>query len=86
MATLSTLTQNRAQALIGDVDATLPGEFAVFAVERGKRAIVDVPFSIIAALVIWTQLLNAGTWSLTHLPFVGGAVLAFFAFYDGRFI
>lgn len=86
MATLSNLTQNRAQALIGSIDATTPGENAVFAIERGKRAVFDAPFASIAALVIWTQLLNAGSWSLIHIPFVVGIVCGVYLFYDGVFV
>lgn len=83
MASLSNLTQSRAQSLIGGIDKTVPGEMALFALERGKRAAVDFLPASIAAIIIWTQLVSAGTWSIVHIPIIVAAVGGFYAFYDG---
>lgn len=83
MAALSSLTQNRVQSLVGSVDAAIPGEFAIFALDRSKRAIVDFIPATAATIVIWTTLINPGTWSVFQIPLLVLLVAGVYLFGEG---
>lgn len=75
MGIISSLRQNRLQSVIGPVDTPSLG-FPMFAIERSKRLIFDVPFALIGATVLWSTVLNPGVWSVVQLPVIWLVIIA----------
>ena len=75
MAALSSLTEGRLQSLIGGLPSVIGIEKEAFAIERGKRLVVDVPAAAIGATLLWVGVLNPGLWGAAQIPLVWIVVL-----------
>lgn len=83
MGILSNLQQNRLQSIIGGQSVSLPGDFTLFAIERGKRMAVDVPVASLASIVLWITVISPGSWSLVQIPLIPIAVIMVYFFAGG---
>lgn len=75
MATLSSLTDDRLQSVIGNVPFTTGIESGAFAIERGKRLLVDVPFAVVGATALWVGVINPSLWGAAQIPLIWIGVL-----------
>lgn len=80
MAALSSLTEGRLQSLIGGVPSTIGIGSGLFAIERGKRLVVDVPAAAIGATLLWVGVINPGVWGAAQLPLVWIAIALVYLF------
>lgn len=74
MGIISSLRQNRLQSLVGNIENPSTG-LPMFAIERSKRMIFDVPAALIGGTVLWTTVINPGLWSVVQLPVIWLVIL-----------